>query len=151
MRIQESTAKARLVVKLPRYQIINFNHSTKTREEKTVYVCEQVELGRYAKRGEIISAIICNKYPEADEFAMINNYLVNPDDVEIQAGYAEYQSRRVLAKALASCVITGFGNLSDVKQVIRDLQLDSQFDLRKSDDALKAELKAWYYPVVEGE
>jgi len=145
MRIQESTAKAKLVVKLPRYQLINFNHSTKTREEKTVYVCEQIKLSRYAKRGEIISAVICNKYPEADEFAKINNVLANPTDVDVQAEYVEYQIRRKLAKALSKCIITGIGNLSDVKQVIRDLQLEANFDLRKSESDLKIELKTWYY------
>ena len=145
MRIQESTAKAILVVKLPRYQLINFNHSTKIREEKTVYVCEQIKLSRYAKRGEIISAIICNKYPEADEFAKINNVLANPTDVDVQAAYVEYQIRRKLAKALSKCIITGIGNLADVKQVIRDLQLEANFDLRKLESDLKLELKTSYY------
>jgi ABC-type transporter Mla subunit MlaD len=134
--------KQKLVQEYPRHKLINFNYEEITREEETFQRCEQVQVSKYANRAEIISAIIRNRYAAADEIAKINNVLADPDDLAAQADYADYQERRVLAKAVADCV-GGIDNLVDVKQTIRDLKLEADFDLRKAAATLKAELKQY--------
>ena len=144
----ESTNRQALEQEFPRHRLINFNYTETSREDESGDVqvfhrCEQVKVRKYAARDEIIAAVINNQYTPAAELACLNNILAAPDDVLRQTEYADYQARRALAKAIADCVLR-IGNIEDVKQTIRDLQLTAEFDLRKADATLKAELKTYY-------
>jgi len=91
--------------------LINFNIEEKQVEglpgqAPTIqYEYEQVFVKVSATRNEIIAAIIHNAYPIDNEIAVINNYLVDPDDVNNEQEYQTYQERRGFAKALANEVI----------------------------------------------
>ena len=52
-------------------------------------------------RGEIIDAIISNKYSKDTELALINNELASSGTIE----YKEYQDYRIHAKGIADLVI----------------------------------------------
>jgi len=103
----ESKERQPDVIQQGKAKLINFNHVTLPRanengEIETFWRCEQVRVSAYASRGEVIQAVIRNKYSEpGEELALINNMLANPDDETAQANYAEYQLRRQLAKSVA--------------------------------------------------
>jgi hypothetical protein len=69
--------------------------------EKDHYKFVYVDILPTYTRGQIIDAIISNKYSKDTEIALINNELVSPGT----EAYAEYQVYRLHAKELASEIL----------------------------------------------
>jgi len=92
-----------------RKRLINFNLETVTVQDEqgshTEYSYEQISIPMVNTRGDMISAVINNKYPRHQELALINNKIAEPDNVEYQNEYAEYQERREFAKNLIDNIL----------------------------------------------
>lgn len=84
---------------------INFGVSKLTKKEATddrkyKYLSITLPAGRY-DRGTVISQIICQKYPNDEMQAIINNYLLDGTDADAISEFKEMQEYRKFAKQVA--------------------------------------------------
>lgn len=74
-------------------------------EEVEVIRAYAVRVDKPVDRSRVINAIVTAEYPEDRMDAVINNYLLNPEDVERKAEFQEMQLWRVHAKEVATQVM----------------------------------------------
>jgi len=101
-----SDKQPKIIVKSNGKTQVRFNILETTKEDITgksrlSYDFDYVEIEGELTRDKIIIAIISNNYSRDDEFALINNEIVNPGTLE----YEEYQLLRTKAKEIASEVM----------------------------------------------
>jgi len=86
---------------------------------------------------------------ECKEIGYINNGVNLVDSwqeiLDVSADYSIITNKELAqAKIEYPVNINEIDNCDDIKQLIRDLELTDNFDLRKSEDTLKSELKLYY-------
>jgi hypothetical protein len=69
-------------------------------EEDGKYTCKYVKVSRI-EYGEMVDAIVSIKYSTSKNFAIINNYLSDPENTEYKSEYEDLQKWRVFAKGEA--------------------------------------------------
>lgn len=86
-----------------RYRYLNFDISFKDE----MYVWEQIEIpsGKY-NYGGITDCLIQHKYPIDKMQAVINNYLIEPENPEYITAFNEMQAWRKEAKEIAKEALT---------------------------------------------
>lgn len=71
-------------------------------ENDGVYTCKYVSLKPdYYNYGGLVDAIISMKYEMKDEMAIVNNYLLNPENESYVMEYNDFQTWRQFAKSEA--------------------------------------------------
>lgn len=74
-----------------------------TGEEKTVWNCSYVTVLVMANYGDIVSAVICDRYTMNDQYAILANHASNPDGTK--AEYEAFQAWRAEAKRIAKAAL----------------------------------------------
>ena len=74
-------------------------------EEVEVIRAYSVRVDKPVDRSRVINSIVTAEYPEDRMDAVINNYLLNPEDVERNAEFQEMQAWRAHAKEIATEVM----------------------------------------------
>lgn len=75
-----------------------------TQEEKTVWSCSYVTVPATADYGDIVSAVIGERYSMDDQYAILANHADNPE--ETKAEYDAFQAWRAEAKQIAKAALT---------------------------------------------
>lgn len=79
-------------------------------EQVEVFRAYAVRIDKPVDRGGVINAIVTAEYPEDRMDAVINNYLLDPEDVERNAEFQAMQAWRAHAKEIATEVMEELNN-----------------------------------------
>ena len=79
-------------------------------EEVEVIRAYSVRVDKPVDRSRVINTIVTAEYPEDRMDAVINNYLLDPEDVERKAEFQEMQAWRAHAKEIATEVMEELNN-----------------------------------------
>jgi len=93
--------------------LVRYEYSTKLGEnDEEINTYEEVLVSKKPTYGEVINAIIRNRYTVAAELSLINNMLKSDTSTEENIEYEDFQDYRDISKIISRAIVNGLDDLS---------------------------------------